>query len=184
MSARLRELGEFYDPDPGLVLPINGKDYKVLPASINLAIWCKYVEEVARAARTGREPVLPDQRPPDPPPGMSFEEWMLRGVYAEMVADNVLAPVVKHAARTAYVWIALDDAQAAEHYWETGWDESQEPFDPEGQGPVQNRAQRRAAQRTGGNRTGEVSGTPSPANSSGTRSRRRSKRRGGAPRTG
>jgi hypothetical protein len=94
---------------------------------------------------------------------------VLGSAHAEMVADGVEWPMLKHAAVTAMVWI-IQSKDRAEAYWNTGGDPSQ---------LAPNREQRRST-------SGAANKTRSRGSSSGTKPRPAQRRSGkgtsGAPR--
>jgi len=164
MPTTFADLDEFFSP--GLVLTVRGRAYTVPLPSAELGLWCRRMlaatgqlhaastpEEMRRAAE--RIDALPE-----PPGDLSFEERVLGDAYQQMVADGVPDPYVQFAARTAYTWIAADEA-TARRFWESGGN----PKAPT------NRAERRQTRTSS---TGGAPATPSPASTSGTSTRQRS----------
>ncbi|MEU8950895.1 hypothetical protein [Streptomyces sp. NPDC048489] len=113
------ELGELLDGT--LKLPISGKTYVVPapPASTGLRVQA-IMQAAATAADGGKinEPILADAAERD----MYLD--VLGTAHAEMIADGVDWPTLKHAAVTAMVWI-VQSKDAAERYWNSGGDPSQ-----------------------------------------------------------
>ena len=152
-----QELGNLLDDS--LVLPIKGKTYKVPAPSAATGLRVQAIMQAAATAADGGQAdreVLADAAERD------MYADVLGTAHAEMVADGVEWPMLKHAAVTAMVWI-IQSKDRAEAYWNTGGDPSQ---------LAPNREQRRKAP------SGTASSTRSRGSSSGTRPRP-ANRRGG-----
>ncbi|MFI6485153.1 hypothetical protein ACIBH1_45095 [Nonomuraea sp. NPDC050663] len=112
---KLKELDDFLDD--GLELPIKGKTYLVPPASAEVGLYCQRLAEVGMAAAKGQQDEgaaeLDDARESE------LYRKCLGPVLDEMVADGVSWPRIKHAAITAFFWIAGND-EAAATFWERG----------------------------------------------------------------
>lgn len=170
--AKFGELQERYDP--GLTLTVKGAEYVLPLPSAELGLWCRALTEsmgLAQHADADQMQAAVDrmEKLPEPPGGISFQEWLLGPVYGRMVSDGVEHHYIQFCAFAAFMWVAMGE-EAAQVWWEAGGD-------PEAMGP-DNRAQRRAVQRAG-TRTDAATATRSPASMSGTTSpRRRGHRKG------
>ncbi|MBK6013743.1 hypothetical protein [Streptomyces sp. MBT53] len=139
--------------DGSLTLPIKGKLYKIPapPALIGLR-----VQAIMQAAATAADGGQADREVLADAAERDMYADVLGTAHAEMVADNVEWPMLKHAAVTAMVWI-IQSKDRAEAYWNTGGDPSQ---------LAPNRQQRRSTS-DAANKTrsrGSTSGTkPHPA---------------------
>ncbi|GAA5056466.1 DUF7426 family protein [Streptomyces similanensis] len=128
-----KELGALLDA--GLPLPIGGKTYTVPPPSAKTGLRVQNVMQAAATAAGGgkvSDAVLDDAAELD------LYRDVLGTAYAEMIADGVKWPALKHCAMTAVAWI-IQDEDAAERYWNSGGDPSQ---------LAPNRATRRASSGT------------------------------------
>lgn len=102
----------------GLSLPINGKTYKVPPPSARTGLAVQAIMQAAASKADGGrfdEEVLADAAERD------LYADVLGPAHAQMVADGVDWPTLKHAATTVMVWI-IQDEDAAELYWNSGGD--------------------------------------------------------------
>jgi hypothetical protein len=111
-------LGELLDE--GLSLPVNGKTYRVPPPSAATGLRVQAIMQAAAVAADGGqidEAVLKDAAERD------MYRDVLGTAHAEMVADDVAWPTLKHSAVTAMVWI-VQSKDAAERYWNSGGDPS------------------------------------------------------------
>ncbi|MET7450686.1 hypothetical protein ABZT03_02095 [Streptomyces sp. NPDC005574] len=150
------ELGNLLDDS--LPLPIKGKVYRVPAPSAATGLRVQAIMQAAATAADGGQAdreVLADAAERD------MYADVLGASHAEMVADGVEWPMLKHAAVTAMVWI-IQSKDRAEAYWNTGGDPSQ---------LAPNREQRRST-------SGAANKTRSRGSSSGTR-HRPANRRGG-----
>lgn len=129
-----KDLREFLD-GRHLDLPIDGTVYRVCDVDAATGLWVQKVMDLGIAAAQGREVdgvVLDDDEERD------VYRRVLGDTYDQMTADGVGWADLKHAAVTAMIWIAFDEA-AAEKYWESGSGEVPAPA------PGPNRASRRAS---------------------------------------
>ncbi|MBK6015624.1 hypothetical protein [Streptomyces sp. MBT53] len=151
-----QELGNLLDDS--LVLPIKGKTYRIPAPSAATGLRVQAIMQAAATAADGGQAdkeVLADAAERD------MYADVLGTAHAEMVADGVEWPMLKHAAVTAMVWI-IQSKDRAEAYWNTGGDPSQ---------LAPNRQQRRST-------SGAANKTRSRGSTSGTRPRP-ANRRGG-----
>ncbi|MFF5142525.1 hypothetical protein ACFY6U_22820 [Streptomyces sp. NPDC013157] len=153
-----KELGNLLDDS--LSLPIKGKVYTVPAPSAATGLRVQSIMQAAAAAADGGEvdrEMLADAAERD------MYRDVLGSAHAEMVADGVEWPTLKHAAVTAMVWI-MQDKDRAEAYWNSGGDPSR---------LAPNREQRRKAPSAAASSTrsrGSTSGTrPRPDNRRGAR---------------
>jgi hypothetical protein len=113
-----KALGELLDER--LALPINGKTYIVPPPSASTGLRVQAIMQAAATAADGGkvdETLLADAAERD------MYADVLGTAHAEMVADDVDWPTLKHSAVTAMVWI-VQNRDAAERYWNSGGDPS------------------------------------------------------------
>jgi hypothetical protein len=113
-----KALGELLDET--LALPVNGKTYTVPPPSASTGLRVQAIMQAAAVAADGGkvdEAILADAAERD------MYADVLGTAHAEMVADNVGWPTLKHSAVTAMVWI-VQNKDAAERYWNSGGDPS------------------------------------------------------------
>lgn len=113
-----QQLGELLKG--GLELPVEGKTYRVPPPSASTGLRVQAIMNAAATAADGGkvdEAVLADAAERD------MYADVLGTAYAEMVADDVEWPTLKHCAVTAMVWI-VQNHEAAERYWNSGGDPS------------------------------------------------------------
>jgi hypothetical protein len=145
-------LGELLDE--GLSLPVKDKTYRVPPPSAATGLRVQAIMQAAAVAADGGqidEAVLKDAAERD------MYRDVLGTAHAEMVADDVGWPTLKHCAVTAMVWI-VQNKDAAERYWNSGGDPSR---------LAPNRKQRRSSS-DAANKTrsrGSSSGTKHPQGS-------------------
>ncbi|MGW0134824.1 DUF7426 family protein [Streptomyces sp. NPDC003299] len=102
----------------GLSLPVKGKTYHVPPPSARTGLTVQAIMQAAASKADGGafdEEVLADAAERD------LYADVLGPAHAQMIADGVDWPTLKHAAVTAMVWIIQDEA-AAELYWNSGGD--------------------------------------------------------------
>jgi hypothetical protein len=157
-------LGELLDDE--LRLPLGGKIYRIPAPSAAVGLRTQAIMQAAAIAADGGrvdETVLADAAERD------LYRDVLGTAHAEMVADGVTWPAMKHAAITAMVWIVQNKEQA-ERFWNSGGD-------PNRLAP--NRQQRRS-------QSGAASSTQSRGSTSGTSTRParpRGKGKGSARRT-
>ncbi|MEH0556016.1 DUF7426 family protein [Streptomyces sp. B21-101] len=114
-----KALGELLDET--LTLPIKDKTYTVPAPSAATGLRVQAIMQAAAVAADGGqvdEPVLRDAAERD------MYRDVLGAAHAEMVADGVSWPTLKHCAVTAMVWI-VQNREAAERYWNAGGDPSQ-----------------------------------------------------------
>ncbi|MFD7994551.1 DUF7426 family protein [Streptomyces mexicanus] len=152
-------LGELLDET--LSLPVGGKTYTIPAPSAATGLRVQAIMQAAAVAADGGrvdEAVLADAAERD------MYRDVLGTAHAELIADGVSWPMLKHCAVTAMVWIVQDKA-AAERYWASGGD-------PERLAP--NRAARRAS-------SAQASTTRSRGSGSST-TRRQGNRAGGKKR--
>lgn len=175
MALNLTQIDKVFDP--ALVLPINGREYRVEDVPALLGLYCQRIWSagiaVAQAALAGdgddeqASEALGDlSRKPLPPgvdPDTPLHIAVLGGTYQQMIDDGLSSRWIQHAGMTAIAWLAAGDDVAAQYWAAAGR--------PEGMAP--NREARRAARSTG---TGGANGTPSRGSTSGTTSRRRGNR--------
>ncbi|MCX5362875.1 hypothetical protein OG864_29695 [Streptomyces sp. NBC_00124] len=113
-----KALGELLDET--LTLPVKDKTYTVPPPSAATGLRVQAIMQAAAVAADGGavdEAVLKDAAERD------MYRDVLGTAHAEMVADNVPWPTLKHCAVTAMVWI-VQNKEAAERYWNAGGDPS------------------------------------------------------------
>jgi hypothetical protein len=113
-----QQLGELLDET--LALPVKGKTYTVPPPSAATGLRVQAIMQAAAVSADGGqvdEAVLKDAAERD----MYVD--VLGTAHAEMVADDVPWPTLKHCAITAMVWI-VQNKDAAERYWNAGGDPS------------------------------------------------------------
>lgn len=137
--------------DESLHLPIAGKVYTVPAPSAEVGLRTQAIVHAAAVAADGGradEQILADAAERD------LYADVLGSAHAEMVADGVPWPALKHAAITAMVWISQDKS-AAERFWNAGGDPSR---------LAPNRAARRSP-------SGAASSTRSRGSTSGTSTR-------------
>ncbi|MDX3214574.1 hypothetical protein PV318_03310 [Streptomyces sp. ME02-6991-2B] len=140
--------------DDALRLPIAGRTYVVDAPSAEVGLRTQaMVQAAAVAADGGRadERVLADAAERD------LYAELLGAAHAQMIADGVTWPMLKHAALTAMVWV-VHSREQAEHFWNSGGD-------PKATAP------NRASRRSQGARSDGASTTNSPAYGSGTSTR-------------
>ncbi|MFE7116665.1 hypothetical protein ACFU99_14750 [Streptomyces sp. NPDC057654] len=148
--------------DDSLALPIGDTTYTVPAPSAAVGLRTQAIINAAAVAADGGrvdEQVLSDAAERD------LYAEVLGSAHAEMVADGVSWPALKHSAITAMVWIAQDKA-AAEKFWNAAGDPSR---------LAPNREARRA-------RPGAAKSTPSRGSTSGTSTRPAPARQGGRKR--
>ncbi|MCA6093492.1 hypothetical protein LE181_15150 [Streptomyces sp. SCA3-4] len=137
--------------DESLHLPIGGRVYRVPAPSAEVGLRTQAIVHAAAVAADGGradEQILADAAERD------LYADVLGSAHAEMVADGVPWPALKHSAITAMVWISQDKA-AAERFWNAAGDPSR---------VAPNRQQRRA-------QSGAASSTRSRGSTSGTSTR-------------
>ncbi|MFJ3867911.1 DUF7426 family protein [Streptomyces nigra] len=113
-----KALGELLDES--LTLPVKDKTYTVPPPSAATGLRVHAIMQAAAVAADGGavdEAVLKDAAERD------MYRDVLGTAHAEMVADGVAWPMLKHCAVTAMVWI-VQNKDAAERYWNSGGDPS------------------------------------------------------------
>ncbi|MFC5720373.1 hypothetical protein ACFP1Z_09385 [Streptomyces gamaensis] len=106
--------------DESLHLPIAGRVYRVPAPSAEVGLRTQAIVHAAAVAADGGradEQILADAAERD------LYADVLGSAHAEMVADGVPWPALKHSAITTMVWISQDKA-AAERYWNSGGDPS------------------------------------------------------------
>ncbi|WP_336214381.1 DUF7426 family protein [Nonomuraea sp. LPB2021202275-12-8] len=109
-----KDLDDFFSD--GLELPVGGKTYRIPAPSAETGLFCQRLAEAGVAAAQGKdvpEVELDDVRE------LELYQRVLGPVYAELIADGVSWPKLKHVAITAFMWVAGNE-QAAEAYWEQG----------------------------------------------------------------
>lgn len=176
---RFADLDEYLsgEAEPGLLLPIGGRNYVISPPDGLTGLWCERVIAVAgklRGAETADDVEAAaqavDELPDVPGGAATLAERVLGPAHAEMLAGGVDHVRIRIAAMTALLWIVSGE-DAAQQYWEAGGR-------PEALRPG-NRAERRASTRTGEAgttpRQGSGSGTSHRPNSSPARRGRRSR---------
>lgn len=136
--------------DETLVLPIGGRRYTIPPPSAELGVRVQNIVQAAAVAAQGGD--VNTEILGDAAEGDLFRD-VLGSAHDDMIANGVKWPALKHAARTAIVWIAQDKA-TAEHVWTSGGDPSR---------LAPNRQERR--------RSGGANTTKNPASGSGTSTR-------------
>lgn len=137
--------------DETLQLPVGGRVYTVPAPSAEVGLRTQAIVHAAAVAADGGradEQILADAAERD------LYADVLGSAHAEMVADGVPWPALKHAAITAMVWISQDKS-AAERFWNAGGDPSR---------LAPNRAARRSP-------SGAASSTRSRGSTSGTSTR-------------
>lgn len=119
----MTQFKDFTELDRGasLTLPIDGTDYTIQspPAGVGLRVQAFMAELMAaqsKAASGGGE-VDFDQEVLDDAAELDLYRDVLGSALEAMEADGVSIAAVKHAALTAIVWIAFDEATAA-RVWE------------------------------------------------------------------
>jgi hypothetical protein len=113
-----KALGELLDET--LTLPVGDKTYTVPAPSAATGLRVQAIMQAAATAADGGkvdEAILADAAERD------MYADVLGTAHAEMVADNVAWPTLKHCAVTAMVWI-VQNKDAAERYWNSGGDPS------------------------------------------------------------
>ena len=178
MALNLKQIDRVFDP--ALVLPINGREYRVEDVPALLGLYCQRIwsagVEVAHAALAGdgqgdeeraAETLGELSRRPLPPgvdPETPLHIAVLGDTYQQMIDDGLSSRWIQHAGMTVVAWCAAGDDVAAQYWAAAGR--------PEGMAP------NRQARRRGGasTSTGAANGTPSRASTSGTTSRRSSSR--------
>ncbi|MFK0289943.1 hypothetical protein ACIQU6_05555 [Streptomyces sp. NPDC090442] len=134
--------------DETIQFPIRGKTYTVPAPSAEVGLRTQALLNAAAVAADGGqvdEQVLGDAAERD------LYREVLGSAHAQMVADAVPWPALKHAALTAMVWITQDKA-AAEKFWNAGGDPNR---------AAPNRQARRA-------QSGAAKSTPPRGSTSGT----------------
>ncbi|MGH3745812.1 MAG: DUF7426 family protein [Micromonosporaceae bacterium] len=110
----LRNLDDFVDDS--LKLPIGGKTYVVPGPDAATGIMCQRLMTAGARAHAGMDigdiSIDLDDEEED-----AFFRRVLGPAYEQMVADGVSWPRLKHAALTAFFWIAMDD-DTAKAFWE------------------------------------------------------------------
>ncbi|MFE5777078.1 hypothetical protein [Brachybacterium sp. NPDC056505] len=154
MSA-FKDLDQFLDD--ALVLPINGKDYRIPAVSAQLGLKLQRILEVTEDAQNNRASDEDVQELISDAEEMELYPDVLGDAYDEMLADGISYPRLRLAAITAILWNVHGEDMAAD-YWAAG-----------GKAPEPNRAQRRAPKTP----TGGASTTKRPASGSGTSTRRK-----------
>ncbi|MFG7941185.1 hypothetical protein DEH18_33440 [Streptomyces sp. NHF165] len=132
--------------DESLKLPIGGRTYTVPAPDAETGLRVQRLVSAAGRAAGGGDvdaDLVADAEERD------LYADVLGSAYAELVADGVSWPALKHCAITAMVWIA-QDRDAAERYWNAGGD-------PERLAP--NRQARRSAGASTTKRAASTSGT-------------------------
>jgi hypothetical protein len=113
-----QQLGELLDST--LALPVGDKTYTVPAPSAATGLRVQAIMQAAATAADGGkvdEAILADAAERD------MYADVLGTAHAEMVADGVDWPTLKHCAVTAMVWI-VQSKDAAERYWNAGGDPS------------------------------------------------------------
>jgi hypothetical protein len=113
-----QQLGELLDST--LALPVGDKTYTVPAPSAATGLLVQAIMQAAATAADGGqvdEAILADAAERD------MYADVLGTAHAEMVADGVDWPTLKHSAVTAMVWI-VQNKDAAERYWNAGGDPS------------------------------------------------------------
>ncbi|MBG0560728.1 DUF7426 family protein [Actinoplanes aureus] len=165
MPTKLGDLEEFYDP--GLTVPIRGREYTLPLASAEVGLWCRRMAVLTgelHGASSEQEMRAAAERLADTaqlPGDVTVAQYLLGDVYDQMVADGVEDAYIEFCGMTAY-FQTIAGTEAAIRFYQSGGR-------PEAAGP--NRAARRAASRTGETSTAAATGTRSRANTSGTTSR-------------
>ncbi|UQN29483.1 DUF7426 family protein [Brachybacterium kimchii] len=154
MSA-FKDLDQFLDDS--LVLPINGKDYRIPAVSAQLGLKLQRILEVTEDAQNNRASDEDVQELISDAEELELYPDVLGDAYDEMLSDGISYPRLRLAAITAILWNVHGEDMAAE-FWAAG-----------GKAPEPNRAQRRAPK----TRTGGASTTKRPASGSGTSTRRK-----------
>ncbi|MFF9284870.1 DUF7426 family protein [Streptomyces griseosporeus] len=104
--------------DESLALPIGGKTYRIPAPSAETGLRVQAIMQAAAVAADGGQvdrELIADAAERD------LYRDVLGTAHAELVADGVSWPMLKHAAVTAMVWIVQDKA-AAERYWNAAGD--------------------------------------------------------------
>lgn len=162
---------------PGLILPINGVRYEILPVKADVGAWCNQMHSVAKAinnAHTAAEVQHAADMMEDaekPPRGLTIHEALLGDAHETMFTDGVDHVRMQIVTMAVFAWVVGGD-RAAEAVWTTGGH-------PERYAPADNRGSRR----NNGSPTALAIRTQSPASTSATSSPRTSRRQHGGRRS-
>ena len=150
--ADLRELDDFFNP--ALLLPINGKEYRVTAVDAATGLRLKNLLSVglkAASITTKDIELVSDDEETD------FFTTILGPAYQELVTDGISYKGVQFISSVVFVW-TTQSFDVAQQMWRTG-----------GKVPTPNREQRRTATRTS---TAAASTTRKPASASTTSTRK------------
>lgn len=151
---KLKAVQAYLDEDDHLVIPWQGKEYRVRPVSARIGLRCERIMAAAEQAVRDEDAPL-DQEVLSDAEELDLYPDLLGDVYQQMIDDDVSFRRLKLAANTVMIWTVYDEDHASE-FWAAG-----------GKAPAPNREQRRAAT----TRTGGASTTKRPASGTGTNTR-------------
>lgn len=146
-----KELDEFFDPT--LRLPIRGKVYVVPSPDAKTGLWCQRMLATGELAAAGVELSPEDIEALNLDDGQEKELYrtVLGTAWDELFADGVPWEMVKHAGKTAFIWIA-STREAAEACWNSAEGDSEEtlgesrrPTPQDHKAPARTRSARRGS---------------------------------------
>ena len=111
--------------EPGLILPINGVRYEILPVKADVGAWCNQMHSVAKAinnAHTAAEVQHAADMMEDaekPPRGLTIHEALLGDAPETMFTDGVDHVRMQIVTMAVFAWVVGGD-RAAEAVWTTG----------------------------------------------------------------
>jgi hypothetical protein len=113
MAAQFQDLAEMLDPR--LPLPIRGKTYFISDPGITVGLRAQATVAIATKVKNGVEVSAEDVAALqlDDAEEIDFTKSMLGDTFAEMQADDIPWEYVRHAARTAFMWLVADRDEAA-----------------------------------------------------------------------
>lgn len=151
----LKELDDFFNPS--LLLPINGKEYRVPAVDAETGLRLQNLLSVGLKAASGEDITTKDIELVSDDEETDFFTTILGPVYKELVDDGISYKGVQFISSVVFVW-TTQSFEVAKEMWRTG-----------GKAPEQNREQRRTATRTS---TAAATTTRKPASRSTTTTRK------------
>lgn len=113
MVSQFQDLAELLDPR--LPLPIRGKTYFISDPGITVGLRAQATVAIATKVKNGVDVSAEDVAALqlDDAEEIDFTKSMLGETFAEMQADDLPWEYVRHAAKTAFMWLVADRDEAA-----------------------------------------------------------------------
>jgi hypothetical protein len=155
-----RDLGEFFDPD--LLLPINGKEYRIASPNAEAGLRLRTLFAAPDATTWSDDDELAEVMGLLGATKNDDGEWV-GGAWSEMAADGIAWPAIWHAGRTALMHFGMSPTLAEVH-WVTGAGDQGNPTPPAPKAaPGANRATKRASAKKSTSRSRARTARTTPA---------------------